>query len=144
MNLPNQSSNLPSTYYPSGLPFVNDCQVKFSGRQTLAEKMKTEISAGSRDPELKAGLLARKIGVTINRLGELVKLETGMSFKEYLNSVRLEDAKLLLTQTSMSVSDIAYIVGYEYPQSFTRVFRQYLKQSPTEFRKEKATTLLNL
>ena len=67
-------------------------------------------------------------------LGRLFATETGQSFHQYLNQVRLERAADLLINTSMPVLNIAFECGYSNVTYFNRVFRRKFSVSPTEYR----------
>ena len=67
-------------------------------------------------------------------LGRLFAAETGLSFHQYLNRVRLERAVDLLINTSMPVLNIALECGYSNVTYFNRVFRRKFSVSPTEYR----------
>jgi len=56
------------------------------------------------------------------------------SFSELANEYRLREAQELLTTTDLSITDIAYSVGFSSITSFNRVFKEITEQSPTEFR----------
>jgi len=60
----------------------------------------------------------------------------GLSFLEYLTSVRISIAKSLLKQTSMSMMDICLEVGYQDPSHFAKIFKKKEGIHPTEFRKK--------
>ncbi len=59
---------------------------------------------------------------------------TGSSPKQYITNLRLQHAKELLNNHSLSVSDIATLVGYEDQLYFSRIFRKYTGTSPSEYR----------
>ena len=60
-----------------------------------------------------------------------------MTFKQYLNKIRLSEAKRLLKETDRQIADIAYHVGYKNVTHFHRIFKQNEKISPNEYRKNK-------
>lgn len=64
----------------------------------------------------------------------LFKQSTGSSFKEYLNMVRIEESKRLLTNTSYSVIDIAVATGFEDQSYFSKVFKKYTGLTPKQYR----------
>lgn len=64
----------------------------------------------------------------------LFKQSTGSSFKEYMNMVRIEESKRLLTNTDFSIIDIAIAVGFEDQSYFSKVFRKYTGMTPKQFR----------
>ncbi|MBX6380397.1 MAG: helix-turn-helix transcriptional regulator [Thermoflavifilum aggregans] len=69
-----------------------------------------------------------------NYFGDLVKREMGVSAQEYIQSRLIEVAKEKLFDYSKSVSEVAYALGFRYPQHFTRLFKQKVGISPSEFR----------
>lgn len=62
------------------------------------------------------------------------KQETGMTFREYVQKVRIEKCCALLSGSDLSVSEAAAAVGYEDMQFFREVFRKYLHMTPKEYR----------
>ncbi|QNU67158.1 response regulator transcription factor [Ruminiclostridium herbifermentans] len=67
-------------------------------------------------------------------LGQLFKKATGMQFNDYLNYVRIEEAKKLLRQTNMKVVEISKVVGYKDPKYFLQKFKTTTNTSPTSFK----------
>jgi AraC-like DNA-binding protein len=90
--------------------------------------------------ELQTGVLptvaycAEKMNLSANYFGDLVKKETGKSALEYIQSKVIELAKEKFHDQSKSISQIAYELGYKYPQHFTRIFKQKVGMSPNEYR----------
>lgn len=85
-------------------------------------------------PDLTVRKVAKMIGLKESEVSKNLKLSFKKSFKEYLNFVRLEEAKRLLKNTSLNVSEIAYTVGYNNVTHFNRVFKSSEGISPNEFR----------
>lgn len=69
-----------------------------------------------------------------NYLGDLLKKETGKSAQEHIQYQLIEIAKEKIFDSSKSISDIAYELGFKYPQHFTRMFKKNTGLSPNEFR----------
>lgn len=67
-------------------------------------------------------------------LGQLFKKATGMQFNDYLNYVRIEEAKKLLRQTNMKVVEISKVVGYKDPKYFVQKFKSTTNISPSSFK----------
>lgn len=67
-------------------------------------------------------------------LGQLFKKSTGKPFNEYIHAKRIEEAKKLLRRSTMSLSDVAFSVGYQDPEYFARKFKALTKQSPASYR----------
>ena len=75
--------------------------------------------------------------VTPNYLSKLFKNSTNMNLREYINQLRVEEAKRLLLSTSMSVSEIASYVGYYNISYFSTVFHKIVGVSPFDWRNRK-------
>ncbi|MFY0758775.1 response regulator transcription factor [Metabacillus dongyingensis] len=89
--------------------------------------------------DLKASEVANEIHITPNYFSMIFKKEFGQSFNEYLNELRIEKAKRLLTETSDRIFEIAEEVGYKEYKYFVQVFRKNTGMSPTVYREYKAT-----
>ena len=75
-----------------------------------------------------------QLNLSPNYLSDLLKRETGKGIKEYTDEYVIAKAKILLLNSSISVSELAYELGFDYPQSFTRLFRKKTGHSPKDFR----------
>lgn len=80
--------------------------------------------------------LAELEHISKSYLSRQFKQQTGVTVIAYINRLRTETAKRLLTTTSYSVSEIAYQVGFESPKYFCRAFRNQTGESPAVFRKK--------
>lgn len=78
---------------------------------------------------------AEKMNLSPSYFGDLVKNETGKNAQEHIHYHLLEKAKTLLLGTNHTVSEIAYELGFEYPQNLTKLFRNKTGITPTEYRK---------
>ncbi len=77
---------------------------------------------------------AEKLFLSPNYLGDLLKKETGKSAQEHIQLKLIEVAKERIYDTSKSISEIAYELGFKYPQHFTRMFKKNTGLSPNDFR----------
>ncbi|QKZ13737.1 helix-turn-helix domain-containing protein [Spirosoma sp. KUDC1026] len=77
---------------------------------------------------------ADQLNLSANYLGDLVKKETGRSAHEYIQSKLIDVAKEKIFDRSKTVNEIAYELGFKYPQHFSRVFKQRVGHSPNEYR----------
>jgi AraC family transcriptional activator of pobA len=77
---------------------------------------------------------AGQLNLSANYFGDLIKKDTGKSAQEYIQSKLMDIAKEKIFDTSKSVSEIAYGLGFKYPQHFTRLFKQRVGYSPNEYR----------
>ncbi|WP_233131494.1 helix-turn-helix domain-containing protein [Tenacibaculum holothuriorum] len=78
--------------------------------------------------------IANKLSVSQRYLSDTLKKETGKSAKEHINLFIIEKAKDKLIGTSETVSQIAYDLGFEYPQHFSKMFKKQTGKSPKEYR----------
>ena len=77
---------------------------------------------------------ANELHLSPGYFGDLIKKETGKTAQEFIQSKVIDEAKERIFDQSKSVSQIAYDLGFKYPQHFTRLFKQRVGQSPNEFR----------
>jgi AraC family transcriptional regulator, transcriptional activator of pobA len=77
---------------------------------------------------------AGELNLSANYFGDLVKKETGTSAQEYIQAKIIDVAKEKIFDSSKSVSEIAYELGFKYPQHFSRLFKQRVGHSPQEYR----------
>ncbi|GGG99314.1 helix-turn-helix domain-containing protein [Pedobacter zeae] len=77
---------------------------------------------------------ADALNLSSKYLSSLLKQLTGQTMQQIIHEKLIEKAKEKLSTTSMSVSEIAYQLGFEHPQSFNKLFKSKTKQSPLDFR----------
>lgn len=77
---------------------------------------------------------ASELNLSPNYFGDLIKKETGKSAHEFIQLKLIDVAKERIFDSNKSLSEIAYSLGFKYPQHFTRVFKQYVGVSPQEYR----------
>ena len=77
---------------------------------------------------------AQALNLSINYLSDLIKSETGMSAKSHIQEYVIQLAKTKLLGTNDTISEIAYSLGFEYPQGFNKLFKAKVGQSPSSFR----------
>jgi len=77
---------------------------------------------------------ADEVHLSPNYFGDLIKKETGKSAQEYIHLKLMRLAKNKIMDGSKSVSEIAYELGFKYPQHFTRLFKRNVGVSPSEYR----------
>ena len=77
---------------------------------------------------------ADQLHLSANYLGDLIKKETGKSAQEHIQLRLIDIAKEKILGTSKTVSEIAYELGFKYPQHFTRVFKKNVGYTPNEYR----------
>lgn len=79
--------------------------------------------------------VADQLHISPNYLSSLLKSLTGQSTQQHIQNKLLEKAKELLSSTELSIGEIAYLLGFERPASFTKLFKNKTDMSPLQFRK---------
>jgi len=77
---------------------------------------------------------ADELHLSANYFGDLIKKETGKSAKEYIQNKIIDIAKNKAFDSNKTVNEIAYELGFKYPQHFTRLFKNVTGYSPNEYR----------
>jgi AraC-like DNA-binding protein len=78
--------------------------------------------------------VADQLNVSPNYLSSLLKVLTGQSTQQHIHDKLIDKAKEKLSTTDLSVNEIAYALGFEHPQSFSKLFKSKTSQSPVAFR----------
>jgi len=102
------------------------------------EDILTEYFSG--DDLMEKGLpsvqrIAEALNVSPSYLSGLLKVLTGQSTQQHIHDKLIEKAKEKLSTTDLSVSEIAYALGFEHPQSFSKLFKKEARVSPSDFRR---------
>lgn len=106
----------------------------------LLEKMETLLEGYFNNEELMSkGLptvqwVSEHLNVSAGYLGSLLKSLTGMNTQQHIHEKLIEKAKAMLSTSTLSVSEIAYELGFEHSQSFSKFFKKKTSVSPLEFR----------
>lgn len=77
---------------------------------------------------------ANELNLSPNYFGDLIKKETGRSAQEYIQAKLIDTAKERIFDVNKSVSEVAYELGFKYPQHFTRLFKQRTGHTPVAYR----------
>ena len=78
--------------------------------------------------------LAKQLHFSPSYLSDMLRSLIGQNAQQYIHGKLVEKAKENLSATNLSVSEIAYELGFEHPQSFSKLFRKKTQMSPLEFR----------
>lgn len=81
-----------------------------------------------------AQYIAEKLNLSTKYLSDSLKQLTGSTTQQLIHEKLIEHAKEKLTTTSLSIGEIAYDLGFEYPQSFSKLFKSKTQQTPMQFR----------
>jgi AraC-like DNA-binding protein len=91
------------------------------------------------DKTIESGLptvqyLAEKVNVSPGYLSDMLRALTGQSAQQHIHNKLIDKAKELISTTALSISEIAYRLGFEHPNSFSKLFKNKTNLSPLEFR----------
>ena len=93
-------------------------------------KIENQISSGL--PSVK--FVAEKLNLSPDYLSEVLKTLTGQNTQQHIHAKLIEKAKEKLSTTSLTVNEIAYDLGFEHSQSFSKLFKTKTEMMPREFR----------
>ena len=98
--------------------------------------VKSYLDCNFTEKELAIGQLAKQFHVSEGYLSKLFFKENNVHMNEYLNALRVERAKLLLSSTQLSVQSISDCVGYNNVEHFSRTFKKIVGLAPNLFRRD--------
>jgi len=88
------------------------------------------------DPDLSLARLARSSGIAAKDLSALINQRYGSHFFDFINSYRIDHAKILLTQSDQSITAIIYASGFNAKSSFNTAFRKHSGKTPSAYRRD--------
>lgn len=91
------------------------------------------------EQSLKQGLptvqfLSEQLNISSSYLGDMMRSLTGQNAQQHIHHKLIEKAKEILSTSNLTVAEVAYKLGFEHPQSFSRLFKTKTNLSPLEFR----------
>ncbi|MCB0554220.1 MAG: response regulator [Phaeodactylibacter sp.] len=99
------------------------------------QKLRLAVEAALNDQDLSVTALGPAVNLSQAQVYRKLKALTGKTPSQFIRSIRLQKAVELLETTSQNISEIAYQVGFNDPNYFTRTFHQEFGKAPSEFRK---------
>ena len=124
--------------------FITRNQIDSSLLHQFQQELSTYLQS---DQLMKKGIprvdyFAAKLHLSPNYLSDLLKSLTGKTTKEHIHYQLIENAKYRLRATESTIAEIAYSLGFEYPQYFNRLFKSKTGLTPKTFRSQ-STELIN-
>lgn len=117
--------------------FITRHKVNSSVVAAFENELSRIYSDGSTVNEVpKVSYFAEKANLTPGYFGDLIKRETGSTPQDIITLCLIKEAKRRLASTDTDISVIAYDLGFQYPQHFTRLFKRVTGKSPSVFRHE--------
>jgi AraC family transcriptional activator of pobA len=96
----------------------------FDGEKALLEGLPTVLQVSDH------------LKVSARYLNDMLRSLTGQTTQQHIHNKLIEKAKDILSTTNLTIAEIAYSLGFEYPQSFNKLFKNKVKLSPLEFRQK--------
>ena len=101
----------------------------------LVMEVKRYITEHYGDPQVNVSAVADTFHLSPDHLGRIFNAETGATVSSYIMDTRISEASKLLSETAVSINDIAALVGYGDANYFAKVFRRKMGLTPSEYRK---------
>lgn len=98
------------------------------------EQVKQYIAEHYQEP-LTLEKVAATVHLSTNYFSNLFKQELGETFTDYIAKIRMQQAKKLIESNQYTLKEISYMVGYNNPNYFSRVFRKHFNESPKQFQR---------
>lgn len=105
------------------------------GEDMLLQQIIELLHAKYADSQFSIQGMAGHFSQSASYLSRYFKEQTGRTVSDYLNGIRIDEAKRLLIETDLTVTDIVQRIGYSDPSSFIRKFKSELQLTPGEYRK---------
>ena len=101
--------------------------------ENLLSKLTTIIEENIAEPELSVNFLADKLGINSKQVYRKIKQLTGHTPVDYIRSIRIKKAAMLLAQKKFLVAEVMYLVGYYNYSYFSKCFQQKYHMSPRQY-----------
>ena len=122
-----------NVFEPVFIPFGDMDSNDFTGLSSRLKEVLEYINLNYQRP-LTLRTIARELGACSDHIGKLFKKDLGKSFSEYLNGLRVEKAKLMISAGGVAISDIAVRSGFGSEQNFFKQFKRHTGVTPNKFR----------
>ena len=115
---------------------MKDINIK-SSDEALIEKIMVVINKNMSEPTLNVEMLAHEVGLSRVHLHRKLKELTNFSTRDFIKNIRMQQAAKLLKEKHLSISEVAYAVGFSNLSHFSSTFKEIFGVSPKEFTAEK-------
>jgi AraC-like DNA-binding protein len=119
---------------PLAIPYEKLNMINYNDE--YLRKIVDTIAKEYRDRTLTIGKICDKTGISPSKIAQVIQLSFNLSFKQYVNTIRLAEACRLFKETDRQISEIALNVGYQNLTHFYRMFKQVYHIAPNEYRKK--------
>jgi AraC-like DNA-binding protein len=117
-----------------GVPYLGDLEQIFGKISDSRIKKAIQIGTSGNRSQLSIESWSKKAGMSVRNFSRLFLEELGMTPKQFQTVLKINQAKTLLVQTQMTITDIAFEVGYSSLPSFVSSFQKLTGKLPSEFR----------
>ena len=104
-----------------------------SSDEILMERIMAVINENLADPALSVEMVANSIGISRVHLHRKLKELTNLSTRDFIRNIRMQQAAKLLKEKRLSISDVAYAVGYSNLSHFSNTFKELFGETPKEY-----------
>lgn len=111
---------------------VQNIQLK-SADEVLMNKIMKVINENLSEPTLNVEMLANSVGLSRVHLHRKLKELTNLSSRDFIRNIRMQQAAKLLKEKKLTISEVAYAVGYNNLSHFSNTFKEYFGLSPKEY-----------
>ncbi|MBE7051569.1 MAG: helix-turn-helix transcriptional regulator [Ruminococcaceae bacterium] len=105
------------------------------GSASVVEATAQYIKSNYANASLSIPVIAKQFNIHPNYLSSIFKSNTNSTIIEYLSQVRIASAKKYLTESDLTIKDIALKIGYNNSHTFTRIFKKFEGVTPSDYRK---------
>lgn len=98
-----------------------------------SEEIINYINSNYTNPDLSLKSIRNDLKIPENKISNSIKSKVGVSYKEYVLNLRIEESKRLLNETEMNINEIAYATGFASIVTFNRVFKNITGTIPSQF-----------
>ncbi len=121
--------------YQKALPFEINPHSKDHAEDRFIRKVQLLLETHLSNENFNVTILIRELGMSRSQVFRKLKALTGQSATQYMRTYRMQRAMEMLKSTSLSISEVAYAVGFRDPAYFSRVFSNHFGYAPSETRK---------
>ena len=108
-----------------------------SAEAAFLERVRTTVDSEMSNPQFNVEQLSKMVGLSARQLNRKLRSLSRLSAGGFIRMMRLKRAASLLEQRSGTVAEIAYAVGFQDPDYFSRLFRQTFEMPPSEYAKNR-------
>ncbi|MCS7464362.1 helix-turn-helix domain-containing protein [Paenibacillus doosanensis] len=120
--------------YTSDKRQQNIQQARQQALQSLVERVTAFIGEHYQDVNLNISMIGEHLDMKATYVSKLFKDQTGGGLLDYINKVRIENAKTLIAEHQRSITDVASLVGFNDPNAFIRTFKKYEGITPGKYK----------